>query len=247
MYDAPDICWAYPRVHRVCVCSGRMCGAVETCSLWNHFLGTSIFCVHGSISRLHRVSGLRSFLLSYCSSRCLSKKQKQAEYYGIKGFIIEIGPSSDTRDGRGKRRSCRGARGLGSFMGSPRGGVGGSEVGGAEGTTREGYSEVSKICCLPVCVVLSRVVADGQSLCSSTGPWGQKGEGRRQGWAPPAHTESSGRGGLSLTFTLEIRGGESSPEWELPGDKWAKFNTTSSVAMKNHTPALFLKTVHSVY
>lgn len=46
----------------------------------------------------------------------------------------------------------------------------GSEVGAAEGTTREGYSEASKICCLCVCVV----VAAGQSLCSSAGSWDRK-------------------------------------------------------------------------
>lgn len=39
-------------------------------------------------------------MLAYFSARCQSTKQKHAEYYGIKGFIIEIGPSSNLRDVR---------------------------------------------------------------------------------------------------------------------------------------------------
>lgn len=63
----------------------------------------------------------------------------------------------------------------GSFMGSPRIGAGSSEVEAAEGTTREG----SKICLLPVSVVLSivtssQVVAGGLSLCPPTGPWDRR-------------------------------------------------------------------------
>lgn len=75
-----------------------------------------------------------------------------------------------------------------SFMGSPRVGAGSSEVEAAEGTTRER----SKICHLPVSVVLSivtysQVVAGALSLCSSTRPWDRRLEQKkaRAGWEPP--------------------------------------------------------------
>lgn len=62
-----------------------------------------------------------------------------------------------------------------SLMGSSRVGAGSSEVEAAEGTTRE----ESKICRLPVSVVLSivtysQVVAGGLSLCLATGPWDRR-------------------------------------------------------------------------
>lgn len=60
----------------------------------------------------------------------------------------------------------------------------------------------------------------------------------------PAHRASSGRGGQSLAFTLEIRRGENSPEWEFPAKHAGKVQY--HMAKKNHTLKLFLRMVRPV-
>lgn len=118
-----------------------------------------------------------------------------------------------------------------SFMWSPGVGVGRSEVGAAEGTTREGTAKRLKSVA-SVSVVLS-TVAHSQLLTGCVSAY-QLGHGTerwerrkaRADWEPPVTfhllTASSGRGGHSLTFTLEIRRGESSGEWEFPAKQVGK-------------------------
>lgn len=49
-----------------------------------------------------------------------------------------------------------------------------------------------------------------------------KGGPGATGVPPPVHTASSGRGGHSLTFTLQTTAGESSGEWEFPAKQAGK-------------------------
>lgn len=60
----------------------------------------------------------------------------------------------------------------------------------------------------------------------------------------PAHRASSGSGGHSLAFTLEIGRGGSSQEWEFPAKHAGKVQY--HMAKKNHTLKLFLRIVRSV-
>lgn len=62
------------------------------------------FFINGTVNSIHRDYGL-FFVLSYFSTSCLSKKTK-TRYYGIKGFIIEVGPSSDVRGAWGSEGSA---------------------------------------------------------------------------------------------------------------------------------------------
>lgn len=109
IYGASDTCGDYPQGFTESACAGPKCRAVEACSLWSQrpfctrvqviaYMGQSV----GYTGSTHR--GLPS-VLAYFSARCQSTKQKHAEYYGIKGFIIEIWPFL-------KSERCEGSKGL---------------------------------------------------------------------------------------------------------------------------------------
>lgn len=131
--------------------------------------------------------------------------------------------------------------------------MGRSEVGAAEGTTREGTAKCLKSVA-SVSVVLS-TVAHSQLLTSLHVNWamGQKGEsGGKQGQTGSHRSPSTcslhllGEAAIALLSLWKSDEGKVLVSGSSQLSKWAKFNTTYSMAEKNHTLKLFLRTVHSV-